>query len=80
MYADARMNPATFDQLVRKLEREVVFHNNYSNGERQIPVDQQLFTTLIRMGVLMEMEHHYQKLVHYVGWEKGTVDLITRDV
>lgn len=75
----ARMNPATVDQLVQKLEGEAVFHNNSSNEERQIPVDQQLFTTLIRMGTYGNGAS-LSKIGSFCGMGKGTVDLITRRV
>ena len=75
----ARMNPATFDELVRKLEGEPLFHNNSSNQGQQIPVDQQLFTTLIRMGTYGNGAS-LSKIGLFCGMEKGTVDLITRRV
>ena len=73
------MNPAIFDELVRKLEGEAVFHNNSSNGENQIPVDQQLFTTLIRMGTYGNGAS-LSKIGAFCWMGKGTVDLITRRV
>lgn len=41
------MNIETFLALVQKLERKVVIHNNSSNGKTQIPLDQQIFTSLV---------------------------------
>lgn len=64
----AQMNPATFDQLVRKLEWEAVFHNNSSNEERQIPVDQQLFTTLIQIGKRSSSGLRMAKWLLYNRW------------
>lgn len=43
------MNLATFDELIQKLIKEIVFYNNFGNREKQIPIDQQLFTTLIQI-------------------------------
>lgn len=71
------MDPSTFDQLVLKLEADDVFHNNSSNGEGQISVDQQFLTTLIRTyrnGAFLS------KIAAFCGIGKGTVDLITRRV
>lgn len=41
------MNLAIFDELVWKLKKESIFHNNSSNQKQQILMDQLLFITLI---------------------------------
>lgn len=73
------MDPSTFDQLVLKLETDDVFHNDSSNGESQISVDQQLLTTLIRMGTYGNGAS-LSKIAAFFGIGKGTVDLIIRRV
>ncbi len=44
------MSPYLFGLLVEQLETQLVFFNDSSNGESQIPLDKQLLTTLIQMG------------------------------
>lgn len=61
---------ATLDKLIQKLIKEIVFYNNFNNREKQIHIDQQLFTTLIQIGFI-EMEYYYQKLMYFIRWKKA---------
>ncbi len=44
------MNLSTFNVLVRYLEPQEVFHNNFSSCQKQMPVDCQILLTLLSMG------------------------------
>lgn len=58
------------DELIQKLIKEIVFYNNFNNREKQISINQQLFTTLIQIGFI-EMEYYYQKLMYFIRWKKA---------
>ena len=69
------MSPDLFTLLVQKLETQLVFENNSSNGESQIPVERQLLATLIRIGSYGNAAS-LLKIGDLCGMGKGTIDKV----
>ncbi|KAF7323210.1 DDE Tnp4 domain-containing protein [Mycena chlorophos] len=75
--AELRVNPSTFDALVRELEDDPVFHNNSNTA--QAAVDLQLAVALYRFG----HDGNASSLQSVANWArlgKGTVHLWTRRI
>ncbi|TBU54356.1 hypothetical protein BD310DRAFT_828267, partial [Dichomitus squalens] len=72
-----RVNPATFDRLVARLQGDAVFSNDSENA--QISVEEQVAITLYRFGHFGNAAG-LQKVAEWAGYGKGTVDLVTRRV
>ncbi|KAJ7735368.1 hypothetical protein B0H16DRAFT_1327126 [Mycena metata] len=72
-----RVSPATFDKLVKELERDPVFFND--SNHPQLPVEQQLAVALYRFGHNGNAAS-VQAVANWAGLGKGTVHLITRRI
>lgn len=73
---EARMYPAEFDELVKRLKDEPIFSNNSPTEQEQLPVETQLMIALRRFESGEKV--HTQAMWAGVGY--GTVDLCTRRV
>lgn len=72
-----RVNPSTFDAIVRRIEDDPVFANQSSNS--QMSVEDQLAITLYRFGRSGNASG-LQDVANWAGVAKGTVSLVTKRV
>lgn len=71
----ARIDPVTFDLLVKTLKDQPIFHNKSHN--LQMPIEQQIFIALKRFGTYGNKSSVYE-IAKWARIGHGTVDLVTR--
>ncbi len=67
------MSLSTPNTLVRYLKPQEVFHNNFNNGQKQMPVDCQTLLTLLRIEYYGNRTFP-DKITAIAAVESGTVD------